>query len=359
MKDRKKLLKYFLAYVFTIASSIIAVILYLTYFPVESKVITEKKTVNQTVLSETAIEESIESVYDSVVTIESYKNNQTIGSGTGFVYKEDSKNGYILTNHHVINGADKVEVILTSNEVVEVQVLGSDSYTDLAVLSIDKDKVIKVATLGDSDGINLGSTVFTVGSPMGSDYSGSITRGIISGKDRTIENDDIITKVIQTDAAINPGNSGGPLVNLAGEVIGITSMKLAQEEIEGMGFAIPINEAKTYVEYLEKGEEIKRPSMGVSLINVSDRYSLFMYDIRIDSNITSGVVIADVTKDSPANNAGIEKGDVITKFDDNDITSVSKLRYYLYQYKVGDKIKVTYIRDGKTKETTMTLTENK
>lgn len=359
MKDRKKLLKYFLAYVFTIASSIVAVIIYLMYFPVESKVITEKKTVNQTVLSETAIEESIKSVYDSVVTIESYKNNQTIGSGTGFVYKKDSKNGYILTNHHVINGADKVEVILTNNEVVEVKVLGSDSYTDLAVLSIDKNKVIKVANLGNSDDINLGSTVFTVGSPMGSDYSGSITRGIISGKDRTIENDDIVTKVIQTDAAINPGNSGGPLVNLAGEVIGITSMKLAKEEIEGMGFAIPINEAKTYVEYLEKGNEIKRPSIGVSLINVSDRYSLFMYDIRIDSNITSGVVIADVTKDSPANKAGIEKGDVIIKFDDNDITSVSKLRYYLYQYKVGDKIKVTYIRDGKTKEATMTLTENK
>lgn len=359
MKNRRRILKYFLAYVFTIVSCIVAVILYLMYFPVESKVITEQKTISETKLSETAIEEAIESVYDSVVTIESYKSNQNIASGTGFIYKTDSENGYILTNHHVIDGADKVEVILTTNEVVEVKVLGSDSYSDLAVLSIDKDKVIKVANLGDSDDINLGSTVFTVGSPMGSDYSGSITRGIISGKDRTIENDDIITKVIQTDAAINPGNSGGPLVNLAGEVIGITSMKLAQEEIEGMGFAIPINDAKTYVEYLEKGEEIQRPAMGVSLANVSDRYSLFMYNIQVSSDVTSGVVIADVTKDSPADKAGIEKGDVITKFDDNEITSVSTLRYYLYQYKIGDKIKVTYIRDGKTKETTMTLTENK
>lgn len=359
MKNRKKLLKYFLAYVFTIVSSIVAVIIYLMYFPVQSKVITEKKTINQTKLSETAIEDSIESVYDSVVTIESYRNNQNIGSGTGFVYKKDSKNGYILTNHHVIENADKVEVILTTNEVVEVKVLGSDSYTDLAVLSIDKDKIIKVATLGDSENINLGSTVFTVGSPMGSDYSGSITRGIISGKDRTIESDDVVTKVIQTDAAINPGNSGGPLVNLAGEVIGITSMKLATEEIEGMGFAIPINEAKNYVEYLEKGEEIKRPTIGVSLINVSDRYSLFMYNIRVDQNITTGVVIAETTKDSPAEKAGLQKGDVITKFDNYDITGVSKLRYYLYQYKIGDKINVTYIRDGKTKQTTLTLTENK
>lgn len=357
--NRKKLLKYFLAYIFTLVSSIVAVILYLMYFPVESKVITEKKTINQTKLSETAIEESIENIYDAVVTIESYKNNQSVGSGTGFVYKTDSKNGYILTNHHVIDGSDKVEVILTNNEVVEVKMLGSDSYTDLAVLSIDKEKVIKTANLGDSSNIKLGATVFTVGSPMGSDYSGSITRGIISGKDRTVENDDIVTKVLQTDAAINPGNSGGPLVNLAGEVIGITSMKLAKEEIEGMGFAIPINEAKTYVEYLEKGEEIKRPSIGVSLINVSDRYSLFMYGINVDRNITSGVVIAETVKNTPADKAGIQKGDVIIKFDDYDITSVSKLRYYLYQYKIGDKIKVKYIRDGKTKETTMTLTENR
>lgn len=356
--NRKKVLKYFLAYVFTIVSSIVAVILYLRYFPVESKVITEKKTINQTILNETAIEKSIENVYDAVVTIESYKNNQNIGSGTGFVYKTDTKNGYILTNHHVINGADKVEVILTNNEVVEVKMLGSDSYTDLAVLSIEKDKVIKTATLGNSDDIKLGATVFTVGSPMGSDYSGSITRGIISGKDRTIENDSVITKVIQTDAAINPGNSGGPLVNLAGEVIGITSMKLAQEEIEGMGFAIPINDAKTYVESLEKGEKISRPQMGVSLINVSDRYSLFVYGINIDSNITSGVVVAEVSKNSSAEKAGLEKGDVITKFDNNDVTSVSKLRYYLYQYKIGDKIKVTYIRDGKTKETTMELLDS-
>ena len=356
MKDRKRILKYFLAYVFTIFSAILAVMIYLNYFP-SSKVITEKKTVNETKLTETAIEDAIDIVYDSVVTIESYKNNKNIGSGSGFIYKKDANNGYILTNHHVIDGADRVEAILTTNEVVEVKVLGSDSYTDLAVLSISKDKVTKVANLGNSDSIKLGSTVFTVGSPMGSDYSGSITRGIISGKDRTIENDNIVTKVIQTDAAINPGNSGGPLVNLAGEVIGITSMKLATEEIEGMGFAIPINEAKVYVEYLEKGEEISRPVMGVSLINVSDRYALYMYNIRLSSDITSGAIISSVENNSPAEKAGLKSGDVITKFDDYDITNISKLRYYLYQYKIGDKIKVTYIRDGKTLETTVTLTK--
>ncbi len=357
MKNRRRLLKYFLAYIFTIFSSIFAVILYLTYFPVESKVITEKKTINETKLSETAIEDAINVVYDSVVTVESYKNNQNIGSGTGFIYKKDSEKGYILTNHHVIDGADRVDVILTSNEIIEAKIAGSDLYTDLAVLSVDSDKVNKVANLGNSDDIKLGSTVLTIGSPMGSDYSGSITKGIISGKDRNIETDDIITKVLQTDAAINPGNSGGPLVNLAGEVIGITSMKLAQEEIEGMGFAIPINEAKTYVKYLEKGEEISRPSMGVSLIDINNRYALYMYDIRVPSQVDYGVIIADIEKNSSADKSGLQKGDIITKFDENDITSVSKLRYYLYQYKIGDKIKVTYIRDGKTKETTMTLEE--
>lgn len=357
MKNRKGLLKYFLAYVFIIFSSILAVILYLTYFPVESKVITEKKTINETKLSETAIEEAIDTIYDSVVTVESYRNSQNIGSGTGFVYKKDSNNGYILTNHHVINGADKIEVILTTNEIIEVKLLGSDSYTDLAVLSIDKDKINKVANLGDSDNIKLGSSVFTIGSPMGSEYSGSITKGIISGKDRNIEIDGIATKVLQTDAAINPGNSGGPLVNLAGEVIGITSMKLAQEEIEGMGFAIPINEAKTYVKYLEKGEEISRPSMGVSLIDVNNRYALYMYDIDLPSSVKYGVIIKEVEKNSSADKAGLKEGDIIIKFDDNDITSTSKLRYYLYQYKSGDKIKVTYIRDGKTKTLDMTLIE--
>ena len=355
--NRKSIFKYFVFYVFTIFSSILAVIIYLKYFPVSSKIITEEKTINETKLSETAIEEAIESVYDSVVTVESYRNNQNIGSGSGFIYKSEDK-GYILTNHHVIDNADKVEVILTNNEVVEVQLLGSDEYTDIAVLSINKDKITKVAKLGNSDNVNLGSTVITVGSPMGSEYSGSITRGILSGKDRMIETDNIIAKVMQTDAAINPGNSGGPLVNLAGEVIGITSMKLSKEEIEGMGFAIPINDVKNYVTYLEKGEEIQRPSIGISIIDLSDRYSLFRYGISINNDIKQGVVISDIQSGKSAEKAGLKKGDIITKFDNNKITSISSLRYYLYQYKTGDIVKVTYIREGKEETLDMKLIEN-
>ena len=356
MKNKKKLLKYFLFYVFTIISAIVAVILYLKYYPVESKVITE--TINKTMVSENGIEDAINGVYDSVITVQSYYGDSMIGSGSGFIYKKDDKKGYILTNHHVIKSANKFEIILPNGEGVEGKLLGSDEYSDLAVLSIDSKNVTKVAKLGDSDLISIGNTVFTVGSPMGSEYNGSITRGIISAKDRTVETDDVVTKVIQTDAAINPGNSGGPLVNMAGEVIGITSMKLADETIEGMGFAIPINDVKVYAVSLEKGDNISRPQLGVSLINVTDRYKLYYYRINVDSNIEKGVVIAELVRNGGAEKGGLQIGDVITKLDDKEVDSISKLRYYLYQYNIGDKIKVTYIRGNKEYNVNITLEGN-
>ena len=355
MKNKRRILKYFLFYIFTIISAIVAVILYLKYYPVKSKVITE--TVNKTMVSEEGIEEAIGGVYDAVVTVQSYYSGQLVGTGSGFIYKKEDK-GYIITNNHVIKDATDYKVLLQTGDEVDAKLLGADEYSDLAVLSIDKNKVTKVAKLGDSDLITVGNTVFTVGSPMGSDYSGSVTRGIVSAKDRTVETDNVVTKVIQTDAAINPGNSGGPLVNLAGEVIGITSMKLAEETIEGMGFAIPINDAKLYVQSLEKGQNISRPALGVSLINITDRYRLYYYRINVDSNITSGAVVAEVQSGGAADKAGLKKGDVIVKIDDKDVDSISKLRYYLYKYKIGDKVKITYIRDGKTKTTDIVLEGN-
>ena len=343
-KDTKrKVLVYFLFYLFTIFSSIIAVILYLKYFPVKSKVITE--TVNKTMVSEEGIEKAITGVYDAVVTVSSYSNSELTGTGSGFVYKTDDKYGYLLTNNHVVSGADSYKVLLQNSKEVEAKLLGADEYSDLAVLRIDKENVIKVATLGDSDLIQIGNTVFTVG--MGSEYSGSVTRGVVSGKDRTVETDIIVTKVIQTDAAINPGNSGGPLVNLAGEVIGITSMKLASSTIEGMGFAIPINDVKVYVQSLEKGEKISRPVLGASFINVNERYKLFYYGINVDRSVTSGTVVAAVQNGSALDKANVKVGDVIVKIDDKEVDSLSRLRYYLYQYKIGDKVKITYIRGNK------------
>lgn len=350
--NKKKILFYFLFFVLNITCSIIAVILYIKYYPIESKVITE--TVNKTVVSEQGIEDAINNVYDSVVTVNSYYNDELAGTGSGFIYKSDDK-GYILTNNHVIEKCNKFEVELSNGESVEAKLLGSDEYSDLAVLSIDKNKVPKVAALGDSNLVSVGNTVFTVGSPLGNDYSGSVTRGIISGKDRMVETNDVVTKVIQTDASINPGNSGGPLVNLAGEVIGITSMKLADESVEGMGFAIPINDAKEYANSLEKGEKINRPLLGVSLINVSDRYRLYYYNIYVDQNITEGAVVAKVVGGSGAERAGLQVGDVIVKINNQEIKNISRLRYYLYQYNIGDKVNVTYIRNGEEKSAEVTL----
>ena len=353
--NKKQIFPFFVFYVITIASSILAVILYVKYFPIESKVITEN--INKTVVTEKGIEEAIGNVYDAVVTVNSYYGNTKVGTGSGFIYKNDDK-GYILTNNHVIEDANNYTVILSTGEVVEAKLLGRDAYSDLAVLSIDKDKVTKVATLGDSDAIEVGNTVFTVGSPMGEEYSGSVTRGIISGKDRAVEVDDVVTKVIQTDASINPGNSGGPLVNLAGEVIGITSMKLASSEIEGMGFAIPINDVKIYVQSLEKGEEVSRPALGVSLINVTDTYRLYYYNIRLSRNIKSGVVVAAVDSNGPAYRSGMTVGDVIVKVNDKDVENISRLRYYLYQYNIGDTVSITYIRDGSENTVDITLAGN-
>ncbi|MBR4830452.1 MAG: trypsin-like peptidase domain-containing protein [Bacilli bacterium] len=353
MNTKKTILICFITFVITVTTSVVAVILYTKFYPIESKIITEN--INRTEVIESAISDSIEQVFDAVVTVKSYYNGKAIGTGSGFVYKTDDKFGYILTNNHVIEYANSVEILLQNGETVNANILGADSYSDLAVLSISKDKVLKVATLGDSDNIYLGETVFTVGSPMGEEYSGSITKGIISAKERTIETESVVTKVIQTDAAINPGNSGGPLVSLSGEVIGITSMKLADESIEGMGFAIPINEAKMYASYLEQNKEVSRPYLGVSLIDVNDTYKLYYYRLNVDQNLTYGTVIASLDKNSNTAKAGLEVGDVILKINNDKITSVSKLRYYLYQYNIGDEVEITYNRNGKEKTVKVVL----
>ncbi len=344
-EKKRKLLIYFLFYLFTIISSVGAVILYIKYFPSESKVITE--TINKTMVSEKGIEKAITDVYDAVVTVSSYADGSLAGTGSGFIYKTDDKYGYIITNNHVVTESNGYKIILQNGKEVEAKLLGADEYSDLAVLRIDKENVIKVANLGDSDLIEIGNTVFTVGSPMGSEYSGSVTRGVISGKDRTVESDEIVTKVIQTDAAINPGNSGGPLVNLAGEVIGITSMKLASSAIEGMGFAIPINDAKVFVQKLEKGEKISRPVLGAYFINAEEKYKLFYYGINIDRSITSGTVVGGLQRGGSLEDAGLKIGDVIVKIDNKNVDTLSRLRYYLYQYNIGDKVKITYIRGTK------------
>ena len=331
------------------------------YYPGTDSEATEKiqKTVTVT---DTGIAEGIGNIYDAVVVVENYQNNKLAGIGSGFIYDKD---GYIMTNHHVVEKASSVKVILMSGDTVEAKVIGSDEYADIAVIQIDKKYVTKVATMGSSEDTKVGDTVFTIGSPMSSSYSGTVTRGILSGKNRMVEvsvssnSNDWIMNVMQTDAAINPGNSGGPLCNVNGDVIGINSMKIVQSEIEGIGFAIPIEDALEYANKIVKGEEIKRAYLGISMGDISSSYySLRRYGISISSDITSGVVVYEVSKNGPCATAGLEKGDVIVKIGDYNVNNVAELRYYLYKHNPGDKVDVKVIRGTTEKTFNVTLGES-
>ena len=313
----------------------------------------EKVVQEVTITESDTIAPAVNKVYDSVVTVLNY-GNQLQATGTGFVYKTDDKYGYILTNNHVISGSKKVEVTNTENVTVEATLLGSDEYADLAVLRVDKSFVLQVATLGDSTTSEIGDTVFAVGTPVDVKYAGSVTKGIISGKNRMVnvtldDGGAFMMEVIQTNTAINPGNSGGPLVNINGEVIGINTLKLVEDEIEGMGFAIPIEMATSVLDRLENGEKIERPLLGVSMVDANNDYALFSYKVYLDKDYEKGVVVIDVEKDSPAGEAGLQKDDVILKINDIEIEDSTHLKYVLYKYSVGDTIKLEYERDGKAK----------
>lgn len=327
-------------------------------------VITKDRTVSEIKVTEVAMEDAIDKVYDSVLCIETVSGDgAVISTGTGFVYNKDDKYGYVLTNAHVVSEGSTIQGVLSNNNVVELTLLGSDSYTDLAVLRMDASDVLQVASIGSSDNTEIGNTVFTVGSPLGLTYAGTVTKGILSGKDRLIEtstsnglsSESYIVKVLQTDAAISPGNSGGPLVNLAGDVIGITSLKLVDEEVEGMGFAIPIEDAMNYVDYLEQGKPIQRPVIGVQILDLTNKYVLYRYNINIPSNVESGVYLVEVNNGYPASDAGLKSGDIITAVNGEKVTTTAEFKYELYKYSIGDTVEVTYYRDGKENKTTVTL----
>ena len=297
---------------------------------------------------------AVDKIYDAVAMVSAYQNDTLISTGSAFVYKTDNNYGYLLTNYHVVEGADSITLTMSDDTEAEATVLGGDEYLDLAVLRVDKSNVSMVANIGNSEDMSLGDTVFTVGTPMGEEYRGTVTSGILSGKDRMVSvsvsnsnSNDWVMRVLQFDASINPGNSGGPLLNANGEVIGICSLKLVDDEIEGMGFAIPIEYAMNHIESLESGEEIEWPVLGVSMINVSDTAGLYRNGIMIDRNITEGVVVVQAERGSGAHDAGLTTGDVIIKIDGKEVENSAYLRYELYQHQAGDTIKITYIRDGK------------
>ena len=323
------------------------------------------KNIKSVEVVDNSIADAVEKVYDAVVVIEAYNNDTLKSTGTGFVYKKTGGKGYIMTNNHVVDGANNVKIIYSNGTTTTADILGKETYSDIAVLTVKDDTVLSVVSLGDSTKMRLGDTVFTIGSPLGSEYSGTVTRGILSNKDRLVavsltsgSTSDWIMKVLQTDAAINPGNSGGPLLNINGEVIGINSLKLVENEIEGMGFAIPIEDAIYYAEILEKGEKISRPYIGIGMLDISNPYSLRYYGINIDSSITSGVVITEVEKNSPAYKAGLQKGDVIYQINDEDVNSIAEFRYVLYKSRPGDTITLKYYRGADKKSVNVKLVKN-
>ena len=298
---------------------------------------------------EKSLSKAIDQIYDAVVVVQGYEDTSQKTTGSGFFYKED---GYILTNEHVIRNMDSVKVILTTDEEVEAEVLGSDEFLDLAVLKVEKKYVIKVAKLGKSEDMKIGDPIFTMGAPMGIDYKGSVTSGIISGKDRmvSLSSNNIKNwqmRVLQIDAAINPGSSGGPLLNNNGEVIGICTMKLIDNEIEGMGFAIPIEYALSHLKSLESKEEIKWPIFGIEMINASDKTALARNEIEMKKDVKKGVVVLSVKDNSTASSTNLQKGDIIIKVEDIEVKNTAHFRYLLYQYQVGDKINITYIHNQK------------
>lgn len=332
------------------------------------KYVTEK----EVTVTDTGIRDAVSKLYNASVIVEVGSTKDKLsGWGSGFVYKKDSKYGYIFTNHHVVEGAKYIKIVLADESEVEGELVGSDEYADVAVVKIPADKVIAVAEIGKSEEVLVGDTIFAIGTPVSLEYSFTVTRGILSGKNRMVEmtssskgssifqtsGDSWYMNLLQIDASINSGNSGGPLANSNGQVIGITNSKLSSStmsgtSIENIGFAIPIEDALAVAEYLESNGKVTRPVLGVTMTSVAGaEYN----GINISDKITSGAVVTDVSNGSTADDAKLKKGDVITKLDDYNIKDYKYLKYYLYRYRVGDKVKITYIRDGKEKTVEVTL----
>lgn len=286
------------------------------------------------------------------------------GTGSGVVYKKAGDKAYIVTNHHVVAEATELEVSLSDGTKIPAKLLGSDIWTDLAVLEVPADKIKVVAEFGNSDKLKPGEPVIAIGNPLGLTFSGSVTQGIISGTERAIPVDinqdgtpDWQAEVLQTDAAINPGNSGGALINIEGQVIGINSMKIAQNAVEGIGLSIPINYASPIIDDLEKTGEVKRPVMGVELASVNEISANHQQNtLKLPKDVTYGVAIRRVQPNSAADKAGLKELDVIVEMDGKEIRDAVDLRKHLYnQKKVGDELKVKFYRDGKLQETTLKL----
>jgi serine protease Do len=281
------------------------------------------------------------------------------GSGSGVIFKVTGNEAYIVTNNHVIEGASEIEVSLYNGEKASAQLIGADALTDLAVLKIDSKDVEGTLEFGDSSTLRAGEEVLAIGNPLGLEFSRTVTQGIVSATDRTIA---VTTSagewelnVIQTDAAINPGNSGGALLNSSGQVIGINSLKISEDGVEGLGFAIPSNDVVPIVNQLIESGQISRPYMGVSLAGLEELPQMYLQEVP--ETVTEGAMVMQIDSSSAAAKAGLAVGDVIVSIDDVKVTNSNDLRKYLYNdLSVGDEITLKVYSKGQEKTVTMTLT---
>ena len=342
---------------------------------------TTTTTVSKTaVKNENSTTQAVDKVKDSVVSVITYSSNsqnsllgsdetdtdtnseQVYSEGSGVIYKKEGDTAYLVTNTHVINGAKKVDIRLADGTKVPGEIVGSDTYSDIAVVKIAADKVTTVAEFGDSSQLTVGETAIAIGSPLGSEYANTVTQGIVSSLNRNVslkseDGQAISTNAIQTDTAINPGNSGGPLINIQGQVIGITSSKIASNggtSVEGLGFAIPANDVINIIKQLEKDGKVTRPALGIHMVNLSNLSTTDLQKLKLPGNVTSGVAVRSVQKNMPAN-GHLQQYDVITKIDDKAISSTTELQSALYSHSIGDSMTVTYYRDGKEETTTIKL----
>ncbi|WP_059173662.1 S1C family serine protease [Bacillus sp. FJAT-27445] len=283
------------------------------------------------------------------------------GSGSGVLFKKDGNTAYIVTNNHVIEGAEKLEVSFYDGQKATAQVVGADALTDLAVIKVDAKYVTQTLEFADSSSLRPGDEVFAIGNPLGQDLSRTVTRGIVSAINRSI---DVKTSagewkldVIQTDAAINPGNSGGALINTEGQLVGINSLKISESGVEGLGFAIPSNNVVPIVNEMIKTGKVERPYLGVSLADFEEIHPAFLQDLP--KGVDSGTMVTLVQPGSGADKAGVQKQDVIVSIDGKKVENSSDLRRYLYSgAKAGDKVKLKIYRDGKERTIEVTLSGN-
>jgi len=266
----------------------------------------------------------------------------TIGEGSGVII---SKDGYIVTNNHVVSGAKSVSVILSGEKEVPATIVGTDALSDIALLKIDPKYVKAVAPLGDSSKVKVGEFVIAIGNPLGQEFAGTVTFGVVSAVNRKLDmGNGVQIPLIQTDAAINPGNSGGALVNSNGEVIGINTAKISQTGVEGMGFAIPINYVKPIINDLMKYKKVLRPTIGISVMEYYDRNGNVM-----------GMYISKVYSGTGAAKAGLKEGDIILQIDGKKVTTFSDIQSILSNHKIGDVVTIRVLRDGQTKDFKVTL----